>query len=382
MEKRFNKWKFYIFIIFFILFINPASSKTAVAWFNEGNVFAESEDYNKAIEAYNKAIAINPNYKYAWINKGNAFDKLGLHSKAIEAYNKAIVIDPNDKDAWYNKGIALMYLGEDDKAIEAFDKVIALDPDYAGAKHNNIILKMKPWLFLGGIIFFIVIGIIAVRNIRYNRNNNSENVTPDHNINQWKIFGYVVITGIIFSFLVEISRIIFSEYSFEMDKLVWAWIPLFFGVSMAYRLKKNVEFVYAFIIFFMVIFNEFNGVRILLSLGYFGWSYSKLEKQKHGSSSNVKHEAWKNKGSVLDDLGKYEEALECYDKALEINPKDDDIWFNKACSESKLNNKIKSIEYLQRAIELNMENKKNAIKDKDFDNIRNDTEFIELVSGS
>ena len=31
---------------------------------------------------------------------------------------------------------------------------------------------------------------------------------------------------------------------------------------------------------------------------------------------------WKNKGIALDDLGRYEDALQAYDKALELNPSD------------------------------------------------------------
>ena len=30
--------------------------------------------------------------------------------------------------------------------------------------------------------------------------------------------------------------------------------------------------------------------------------------------------AWNNKGLALDNLGKYEEAIKCYDKAIEIDP--------------------------------------------------------------
>jgi len=34
---------------------------------------------------------------------------------------------------------------------------------------------------------------------------------------------------------------------------------------------------------------------------------------------------WYDEGINLDQAGKYEEAPACYDKVLEINPKDDDI---------------------------------------------------------
>jgi len=46
--------------------------------------------------------------------------------------------------------------------------------------------------------------------------------------------------------------------------------------------------------------------------------------------------AWHNKGAALQILGKYQEATECYDKALEINPnftmaqKNKDIILNKS----------------------------------------------------
>ena len=35
-------------------------------------------------------------------------------------------------------------------------------------------------------------------------------------------------------------------------------------------------------------------------------------------SNNV--DAWNNKGVALDNLGRYQEAIEYYDKALEIDP--------------------------------------------------------------
>ncbi len=40
-------------------------------------------------------------------------------------------------------------------------------------------------------------------------------------------------------------------------------------------------------------------------------------------------DAWINKGVVLENQNKYAETLECYNKALEINPEDVDAWNNK-----------------------------------------------------
>jgi tetratricopeptide (TPR) repeat protein len=51
--------------------------------------------YSEAIECYNQAIKIDPNYCHAINNKGIILDDLGKYSEAIECYNKAIQINPN-----------------------------------------------------------------------------------------------------------------------------------------------------------------------------------------------------------------------------------------------------------------------------------------------
>ena len=38
---------------------------------------------------------------------------------------------------------------------------------------------------------------------------------------------------------------------------------------------------------------------------------------------------WNNKGLALNSLGKYEQAIACYDKVIGIDPKDADAWNNK-----------------------------------------------------
>jgi len=46
----------------------------------------------------------------AWIKQGSELMNSEKYNEAIKAYEKAIEINPNDSDAWYNKGVALYTL--------------------------------------------------------------------------------------------------------------------------------------------------------------------------------------------------------------------------------------------------------------------------------
>jgi tetratricopeptide (TPR) repeat protein len=72
-----------------------------------------------------------------WNARGLVLARQGNDTAAIEAFDKAITLDPTFAFPWNNKGLVLARQGNDTAAIEAFDKAIALDPTFDIAKENR-----------------------------------------------------------------------------------------------------------------------------------------------------------------------------------------------------------------------------------------------------
>ncbi len=102
-----------------------------------GNVEYAEGNYLKAIERYEKALKLKPDYAEAWYNKGVTLGKLGQYNEALEAFNKAIEIKPDFAEGWCNKGVALGELGRYDEALKSFDKAIDIEPKFAETWYNK-----------------------------------------------------------------------------------------------------------------------------------------------------------------------------------------------------------------------------------------------------
>ncbi|HOE45696.1 tetratricopeptide repeat protein [Methanothrix soehngenii] len=94
--------------------------------------------YNESLQAYEKAIQIDPESARAWIGRGNALLSLEKYSDSTEAYERAVEVlndsleeDPEDAEAWWLKAESLDNLGRSDEALQAYDRVIELNSSKA-----------------------------------------------------------------------------------------------------------------------------------------------------------------------------------------------------------------------------------------------------------
>ena len=128
------------------LYLATGTPSEAIDWNNRGDSLFEQGRYDQAIQAYDEALRVDPNYETARDNqvraltaKGNSLLDQSKYDQAIQAYDEALRLDPNHKSAWNNKGNALFNQRKYDQAIQAYDEALRLDPNYALAANNRIL---------------------------------------------------------------------------------------------------------------------------------------------------------------------------------------------------------------------------------------------------
>jgi len=123
------------------------SPQYAGAYNNRGLAKIELGKYKEAIEDYDNAIEINPQYTIAYNNRGNAKTKLGQYKEAIEDFDKAIGIDPQFAVAYASRGLTKTKLGRYEEAIEDYDEATKINPHLAHAYYYRgiILLFLSEW---------------------------------------------------------------------------------------------------------------------------------------------------------------------------------------------------------------------------------------------
>ena len=113
------------------------SQLQARAWFSVGYLQDEEDNWKEAINAYDKAIKLKPDYANAYNNRGSAKDELGQPEAALADYNEAIRLDPDMANAYNNRGITKDTLGQPEAALADYNEAIRLKPALAEAYSNR-----------------------------------------------------------------------------------------------------------------------------------------------------------------------------------------------------------------------------------------------------
>ncbi len=97
---------------------------------------APSIDYKQNIKHLEQILAKEPNNRNAWAQLGHNYFDSNQPMKAIDAYDKALAIDGNDPDVLTDQGIMYRRVGWYGKAVENLEKAKALNPRHIQSLYN------------------------------------------------------------------------------------------------------------------------------------------------------------------------------------------------------------------------------------------------------
>lgn len=97
-------------------------------WFEKGFALEKARRNQEAIEAYSRAIELDPKDEDAYSSRARAYENLGDYQRAIRDYDKAIELNPKDADAYYSRADAYEKLGDYQQAINDYTLAIRFNP--------------------------------------------------------------------------------------------------------------------------------------------------------------------------------------------------------------------------------------------------------------
>jgi tetratricopeptide (TPR) repeat protein len=105
----------------------------ARANYNLGWMSTMQGNESRAMEFFQKAVAIQPDFDEAHANIGAAYIDLGRPDSAMVHFRRAVEIDSANAGYVYNVGIAWLKLGDTTAAISEFHRALEIDPNFSSA---------------------------------------------------------------------------------------------------------------------------------------------------------------------------------------------------------------------------------------------------------
>jgi len=114
---------------------NATRNQVGHAYIDRGQHYYEMEQFDKAIEDFNRAIPLKPKWvQLAFGNRGNCYFRKGEDDKAIDSYDQAIAIDPQYASAYTSRGLLYEKAGATERAKSDFQAALRSNPVFADTK--------------------------------------------------------------------------------------------------------------------------------------------------------------------------------------------------------------------------------------------------------
>lgn len=114
----------------------------ANGWIQLGHFYFDTGDYQKAIESYETAIEIDDTLPDVWTDLGVMYRRKDKPQKAVDCFDRALALNPAHEIALFNKGIVMMHdLQDTQGALESWRRLLQVNPE-ARAPNGLLVKEM------------------------------------------------------------------------------------------------------------------------------------------------------------------------------------------------------------------------------------------------
>ena len=110
--------------------------QSAELYYNYGNIQKKIKNYKEAINSFNKAIKLNPNFSEAYNNLGNVNKLIDENDEAIKNYKKAIKNKKDNLEAYFNLANVLKENKQYKETKNIYEKILKINDNNIDAQNN------------------------------------------------------------------------------------------------------------------------------------------------------------------------------------------------------------------------------------------------------
>ncbi len=282
----------------------------------------DEDDLDDALLMTNKELVKTPDSLELWTLKGEILSDMERFDEASLAYDKILELNPDFPETWVNKSIAFLAMDRPEDSLHAANKAVecGLDESWVQTTKAGSLLELERYDEAMGVIEKLL----------------RENPKDTHVLD---------LRAETFSGMGKHNEAI-AQLEELSDLDPWS-VDMLVSLSGEHILVKD-----------------------------FSKALKVADKAITLVGSNPM--AWGNKAEALYGLGRSEEAVECILKAQNIDPADDETWYQKARILSKKNQE-EALDSLLVAVSINPDNKKRAKTEELFVRFWQDARFKNMV---
>ena len=123
------------------------SAATAAGYVSRGNALYRQGEYQRAIDMYQAALALNPVDVKARNNLGSAYLQLAMDQRALTTFQEALRLDSSYSLAYYNLACVQARAGNVQSAVAFLQQAIAIAPearDWARTDNDFALVRNAP----------------------------------------------------------------------------------------------------------------------------------------------------------------------------------------------------------------------------------------------